>query len=187
MRDLVLTYLTSRSVELPAEIDGEALRFHPACPWREEDGTLAHVPALLAAFRDICTDEIVGVHRTRLSERGEKIGRRMLGRAAGAAIKLDADAHVTTGLVVGEGIETCLSARQIGLRPVWALGNSGAIERFPVLAGIEALTILAEKDRASDKAVGQCAERWHAAGREVIIIHPLVGSDLNDAIRGQND
>ena len=62
---------------------------------------------------------------------GEKLDRRMLGVAAGAAIKLDADDAVTHGLAIGEGIETCLTARQLGLRPVWALGSAGAIAPSP--------------------------------------------------------
>jgi putative DNA primase/helicase len=66
----------------------------------------------------------------------------MLGAAGGTAVKLDPDPCVTLGLVVGEGVETCLSARQLGLKPVWALGSVGAIRAVPVLSGIEALTIL---------------------------------------------
>ena len=38
----------------------------------------------------------------------------------------------TGNLVVGEGIETCLAARQMGMKPVWALGSVGAIGRLPV-------------------------------------------------------
>ena len=34
--------------------------------------------------------------------------------------------------VVGEGVETTLSARQLGLRPAWAMGGLGAIGRLPV-------------------------------------------------------
>jgi hypothetical protein len=139
---------------------------------------------MMAAMRAISGDEIVGVHRTRLTPDGRKIDRRMLGSSAGAAIKLDADAHVTMGLMIGEGIETCLAGRQLGLRPTWALGSAGAIKAFPVLAGIEALTILAENDDANDKAVAACRERWLAAGCEVIIGKPRAGKDVNDAIRG---
>src|SRR3954453_2474967 len=42
-----------------------------------------------------------------------------------SAIKLDPDEDVTSGLVIGEGLETTLSARQVGLRPAWALGSAG--------------------------------------------------------------
>jgi putative DNA primase/helicase len=82
---------------------------------------------------------------------------------------------VTHGLHICEGVETGLAARQLGLRPTWALGSTGNIERFPVLAGVECLTLLAEHDQASEKAVQTCGERWHAACREVLINQPLRG------------
>ena len=72
---------------------------------------------MVAAMRSIEGDTITAVHRTRLSPTGEKLGRRMLGIAAGAAVKIDADDTVTMGLAIGEGIETVLAARQLGFRP----------------------------------------------------------------------
>jgi hypothetical protein len=58
----------------------------------------------------------------------------------------------------------------------------GAIESFPVLQGIEAITILGEtRDGArNDRATRACAARWMAAGQEAFAIAPLVGDDLND-------
>ena len=113
---------------------------------------------MVAAMRSIETDEIVAIQRTRLSPVGQKIDRRMLGPAAGAAIKLDADDAVTHGLAIGEGLETAMTARQLGLRPVWALGSAGAIAAFSPLAGIQSLTILAENDDANAKATNTCAD-----------------------------
>jgi hypothetical protein len=137
---------------------------------------------MVAAMRDIWTNEIVGVQRTRLSLIGEKLGRRVLGFAGGAAVKLDGDADVLGGLYIGEGVETCLTARCFNLRPTWALGSKDQIAKFPVLSGVETLTILAERD--AEAKVMECAERWHAAGREVLINRPIGGKDLNDALRG---
>jgi hypothetical protein len=124
---------------------------------------------MIAAMRSITTDELTGIHRTALTLDGVKVGRKMLGIAAGSAIKLDADDAVTHGLIIGEGIETCQAARQLGLRPTWALGSVGGIASFPVLAGIECLTILAERspdgtpNAASERAVAECGEH---RGRE---------------------
>ena len=56
-----------------------------------------------------------------------------MGPVGGAAIKLDADEDVLGGLHIGEGIETCMAARMLGLRPAWALGSAGEIAKFPVL------------------------------------------------------
>ena len=88
-------------------------------------------------MRSVATDEITATHRTRLSPAGVKLGRRMLGIAAGSAIKLDAEDALTHGLTIGEGIETVLAARQLGFRPAWAMGSVGGIASFPLLPGIE--------------------------------------------------
>jgi hypothetical protein len=179
-KTLVETYLGSRGLVLPSEIAGSVLRFHDCCPWQRE-----RVPAMVAAFRSIATDELVAVHRTALSADGEKMGRKMLGPVAGAAIKLDADEAVTTGLHLGEGVETCLAARQLGFKPTWALGSAGAIAAFPALSGIESLSILAESDDggANARAIEHCGNRWVDAGREVIVIEPRCAGDVNDALR----
>ena len=179
---LVECYLVSRGLSLPDGAD--VLRYHPRCPWRDEaENRTIYVPAMVALMRSVTTDEPQGIHRTRLTPEGVKVDRRMLGIAAETAVKLDADDEVTAGLAIGEGIETVLAARQLGFQPAWALASAGAITVFPVLGGVEALTLLAENDPASDRAISQCAARWHAAGREVTVVTPNFGSDLNDAIR----
>jgi hypothetical protein len=139
---------------------------------------------MLAALRCIHSDTITGVHRTRLTPDGRKVDRRMLGIASGSAIKIDPDEAVTVGLVVAEGIETALAARQIGFRPVWALGSVSAIRALPILNGVDALTILGETGTASAEAIQVCGARWSQAGREVVVVEPLVGDDINDAILG---
>lgn len=157
----VSDYLRFRGLDLPDEIAGEAIRFHPRCPW----GT-NFVPAMVAAFRNVETGEITGIHRTALTTDGQKIGRKMLGIAAGAAIMLDPCEAVSLGLAIGEGVETSLSARQLGIRPVWALGSVDAIRTFPVLPGVEGLTVLGETgdSGASASACRDVGTRWHRAG-----------------------
>jgi hypothetical protein len=63
------------------------------------------------------------------------------------------------------------------------LAPAVAVAAFLVLDGIEALTLLAERDEASARAVEACAARWHAADREVRINEPVGCKDLNDALR----
>ena len=108
----------------------------------------------------------------------------MLGPAKGTAVKLDADENVLFGLSVTEGVETALAARQLKFQPVWALGSTGAISTFPVLSVIDVLTLHEEADEndASARAVETCADRWFAAGKEVLIARPRIGKDANDAI-----
>ena len=168
---LVERYLTGRSLELGDDVAGEVLRWHPG------------IGAMLALFRNIQTDKPQAISRTFLDREGHKIERKFLGPVGGAAIKLDPDENVLEGLHIGEGVETCVAARQLGLRPTWALGSAGAVASFPVLSGIECLTLLAEHDEASALAVEACAARWHGAGREVLINRSGRGKDLADVLK----
>ena len=182
---IVETYLNSRKLDLPDEIAGEVIRFHPCCKFGDE-----RFAAMIALVRNIATDAAQAIHRTALAPGGKKIERdgktlRMsLGSITGGAIKLDPDETVEQGLSIGEGIESSLSGRQKGLRPVWSAVNTGGIENFPVLPGIEGLHLFAENDEngASRKAVAICGRRWHDAGCDVRIVTPENGKDLNDEL-----
>lgn len=177
------TYLRSRGLNDLAGLD-DVLRFHRGL---KLDGR--RVAGMVALLRGIKDNSACGIHRTFLHDdgcpildaNGDKI-RRMLGRAKGAAIKLDAHEDVTLGLHIGEGIETCLAARQLGYRPTWALGSAKAIETFPVLAGIDAITVFAENDQASNTAAEAVCERYELSGCEAWVVEPPQG-DLNDFIR----
>lgn len=177
---VVADYLASRVLTLPDDIAGDVIRFHPAFKFDGEP-----MGDMGALFRDIRTNEPCGIHRTFLDRAGRKLDRKMLGPARDAAIKLDTDENVTLGLHVGEGIETCLAARLAGFRPVWALGSANAIATFPVLAGIEAITVLGEVNDggANHRAAQACAARWIVARREAFMVAPQVGGDLNDVWR----
>ena len=177
---LVTAYLSSRGLTLPDDVARHVVRFHPALKY---DGVV--VGGMVALFRDVYTNTPCGLHRTFFDGQGRKLDRRMLGRAKQAAIKVDHDENVTSGLTIGEGFETCLAARLAGFRPVWALGSAGGIANFPVVPGIEAITILGEVDDAgaNHRASKACAERWIEAGQEAFVVTPLVGSDLNDVWR----
>ncbi|MCJ2087125.1 toprim domain-containing protein [Methylobacterium sp. E-005] len=111
----------------------------------------------------------------------------MFGVAAGTAIMFDRIEGGGGFLVVGEGIETTLTARQhLGLAPAWALGSSGAIASLPVLADVRTLVVLAENDAngASARAAEHVAARWLDAGRAVEVVWPPEGvKDLNDTVR----
>jgi putative DNA primase/helicase len=168
---VVERYLTGRGLELGEDVAGDVLRWHP------------RIGAMLALLRNVLTGEPQASSRTFLDREGKKLGRKFLGPALGAAVMLDPFDFVTTGLHVGEGVETCMAARQFNLRPVWALGSAAAVAAFPILGGVECLTLLKEADDASAQACAACAARWHAAGREVFINWPTIGKDLNDAIR----
>jgi hypothetical protein len=174
----------TRRLTLPPHVSPRVLRFHPRVWFSDKVnfGPAWH-PCLVALYRGLVTDEPRAVMRTALTADGRKIGRAALGSVGGAAIKITDDSDVTIALTVGEGVETTLAGMMKGFAPAWALGSSGAIAKFPVLAGIEALTVLAETGDggASARAVRECAARWLAAGREIFTVTSTIGGDLNDA------
>ncbi|WP_446686871.1 DUF7146 domain-containing protein [Pseudochelatococcus lubricantis] len=181
---LAASYLRSRAVVLDDDdLAHGALRFHPSV---FTSGGDRH-PAMIALYRDIFTDAPAAIQKTYLSPLAEKIDREMFGPVKGAAIKLDPDAEVTGGITVAEGCETALSGRVLGHRPAWALGSAGMLGAFPVLhEAIEAITILGETDDngANAKACDELADRWLAAGREVVEEVPNIRGDMNDVLKG---
>ena len=165
-----------RALDLPADLCGSTLRWHPG------------LNAILVLFRSIATGEPQAVLRIVLDRDAHLIKPRMFtGPAGGAAAMLDGFAEVTAGLHVGEGVETCMAARQYDLRPCWALGSTVAIAKFTPLAGVEVLTILVENDGGkSERACTACAGLWRAAGRQVIRNIPRPGcKDLNDVLMSE--
>ncbi len=178
---LVELYLQSRGLTLP---DDAPLRFHPSA-WRNRAGG-SQGPAMVALMTSPAGNQPVGVHVTYLRPDGtaKADGDRvkiMLG--AQGVVRLVPDEDVTEGLGLAEGIETALATMQrAGWRPVWAATSAGAIARFPVLDGIEALTVFADRDTAGLEAARACCTRWAGAGREARILTPPVG-DWDDALR----
>lgn len=79
------------------------------------------------------------------------------------------------GLVLCEGVETGVAINHAQMRPIWACGGAGTLATFPVLGGIEALTICADADKPGQRAAETLAERWRAAGRDVNIVPPPAG------------
>ncbi len=174
---LVQTYLAARGLMLPEDAP---LRFHPVCPRGAE-----RWPAMLALMTDPATGEACGLHRTFLARDGSgkapgEPKKAMLGNAG--VVRLVPDVEVTTGLGLAEGVETTLAVMQRGgWRPVWAATSAGAIRRFPVLAGIEALTVFADADGPGMDAARECCRRWAEACSEARILVPPAG-DWNDAL-----
>jgi putative DNA primase/helicase len=140
-----------------------------------ELGDLSHalrwhqgINAVIAKMTDAVTNKATGIHRTFLDERGIKIDRKMLGKQG--TIRLSPDDEVTMGLGIVEGVEDGLSVLQNGWRPVWVATSAGAISRFPVLNGIECLTVFADSDAAGMNTAQSCVDRWIDAGREAEIL-----------------
>ncbi|TDH59808.1 hypothetical protein E2C06_25535 [Dankookia rubra] len=180
---LVEAYLGSRGLALPADAP---LRFHP-CAWRNRVGGPPG-PAMMALMTSPETGSPCGVHVTYLQPDGQgkspsARAKVMLGTAG--VICLTPGAEVTLGLGLAEGIETALATVQrTGWRPVWAAASAGGIRRFPVLPGIECLTVFADADEAGMEAARACCRRWTVAGREARVLAPPTG-DWDDALLPQ--
>jgi hypothetical protein len=172
---------------LPPDVD-DVLRFHPRVPFGPD-----YFPSMLALVRNVVTDQPQAVIRTAISTCAEKLDRKALGPTRDGAVKLWANDCVEQGLVIGEGVETVLGAAAMNyrgtlLQPAWSLIDAGHVEHFPVLSGIESLTILVDHDEpdkngrhAGQHAAQQCAKRWLAVGREVEVLIPTAtGADFND-------
>jgi hypothetical protein len=177
-------YFAKRSIDLMLLPDFGGMRWHPQCPW--EGGPIG---CIVSRFTDAVTGEPRGIHRRPIDGQKPKT----LGPMRGCVIRLWRDEDVTTGLVIGEGVESTLSAalhilhRGTRLQPAWAAGCAVNLTNFPVLPGIETLTILVDNDASGtgQDAAAACARRWRTAGREVRRLVPnIVGQDFNDIIRG---
>jgi hypothetical protein len=147
-----------RKLDIAALSLGHALRWH------------LHIQALVALMTDPASNEPVGIHRTFLESDGTKRERKMLGRQG--VIRLSPDDTVTMGLGLTEGVEDGLAVLISGWTPVWVSTSAGAIERFPVLSGVEALTLFADADAVGLKAAEACRDRWRVAGCEAAIALP---------------
>ncbi len=182
-------YLHSRGVALPADAP---IFYHPACPNKK-----MRLPAMVCPITNIDTQEVIGLHRTFIRPDGsgkadipKKDQKKMLGFSKGGVIRLSPQEHVTNGLGITEGIEDGLSILGIGWSPVWVALNSKGIEKIPVIAGVDSLTIFADHDtpkkdgsRPGQDSALKCARRWSQAGREVTIYTPNKrGADWNKTL-----
>lgn len=161
-----------------------ALRFHPACSQRRDDGTIERIPALIALFRDALTDRPVAIHRLYLDPiSGAKIYKAMLGPVRGAAVKLSPLAPGRP-LAVAEGVETALSYMQMHAVPTWAIGSTSLLPFIPTLPDIGELIVAADNDPAGISAADALAARYRAAGKPARIDLPPPGAkDFNDVIK----
>ena len=123
---------------------------------------------IVALMRDPLTGKESGIHRIFLNPDGTKSERKMLGSKG--VICLSPWTEVTHGLGLSEGIEDGLRILAKGWRPFWAAPDAGSIKSFPMIPGIEFITIWADNDAAGLDAAKTCADRWQAGGQEATIL-----------------
>ena len=153
----------------------EAIGWHPQVWFGDKSHPLhgQKLGAIIGVMTDPVTAKPTGaISRTYLDAQGCKIGgAKMLGSPLGA-VRLSDDADVLGGLHIAESIESALGGAALGFIPIWSVGSAPAISSFPVLSGVEALTILTHHDEDSQagRLIQQGVARWREAGREVRVI-----------------
>jgi putative DNA primase/helicase len=162
---------------MPDGVSPRALLYHPRCPFRDEaDNEITH-HALIGIYRDVLTDKVMAVSRRPLTRDGQSLGKPIsLGPAKGCAL--------------AEGVTSALAAAMFGMVPIWATGGTGNMAKFPVLAGIDSLTLVTDHDAsgAGQAAANECFDRWKEAGKEVwTVISDTPGTDLGDVVLGRED
>lgn len=179
-RTLVEIYLGNRGIE--AVHDGGALRFHPRCYYRPDDGSPIETwPAMIAAVTDLA-GRITGAHRTWLAPDGSgkapvDTPRRAMGSLLGHAVRFGTADDV---LAAGEGIETMLSLRcALPAMPMAAALSANHLAALLLPPTLRRLYIARDPDAAGDAAVAALTQCARAAGIEALVLSPRTG-DFNE-------
>ncbi len=175
-------YLASRALPLP---DGAALRFLPDA--RHPSGARASCMIALAVD---ATGQGRAIHRTYLAPGGTGKAaldppRATLGPIGGAVVRL-CQWRAGLPLVIGEGIETALSAGVLLGAPAWAALSAGNMARVPLPAACMDVMIAADHDPPGQRAAWAAADALAAPGRRVRVMTPdTPNTDFNDVLRAR--
>jgi hypothetical protein len=177
---LVATYLASRGLHLPAP---PTLRFHAGL--MHPSGGIW--PAMVALVTRGSDGTPLAIHRTFVAHDGAKKApvepsKMMLGPCRGGAVRLADPGNV---LMIGEGIETCLTAMLATGQPAWAALSTSGLRALDLPEGVRNMIVLADGDDPGEAAARDCAWRWTREGRRVRIARPPRGMDFNDMLLGR--
>lgn len=177
---LVETYLRHRCIDDLRDVG--ALRYHPRCYHRPDDGGPTQTwGAMIASVTDL-GGLITGAHRTWLDPSGLgkapiETQRKAMGSLLGNAVRFGPHRDV---MAAGEGIETMLSLRmalpRLSLMAALSAAHLSAI-LFPDT--LRRLYIARDIDHAGDGAMATLTARATAAGIETIPLSPRLG-DFNE-------
>lgn len=175
---LVETYLRSRGISIAPP---PAIRFHERL-WHAPSGRAW--PGMVALITNALTGEPIGAHRTFLAEDGcgkapIEPSRMMIGTVSGGVVRL---ADMTEDLLIGEGIETCLSVQQACELSAWAALSASGLKAVNLPPGITRLTILADGDPVGEAAAKVAAQRLRLTVRTVRVVRAPMGRDFNDIL-----
>jgi putative DNA primase/helicase len=179
-------YLKKRGLLLPDDIDDSVLRFHPACPFGERS---LHV-CLLALIRDIHSNHPCAIQRTALTPTGEKLLEKHWAARPARQSNYALMKTSRSGLPSAKASRQYLVPFNLGLFQHGHSLTPPIFGAFPVLSGIDCLTILVDHDENStgQKAAIETSKRWTGAGREVLRAVPDIrGADFNDVIQSVSE
>jgi putative DNA primase/helicase len=176
-KSLVQSYLARRgiTVSIPASLRAHFELRHPSgSRW----------PAMVALVTRAVDGEPIAIHRTFLAQDGMskapvEPAKLMLGPCAGAVVRLGGQGQT---LLIGEGIETSLSAMQATGHRTWAALSTSGLRGLALPNDERDIIILADADKAGDAAAKDTARRWVREGRRVRIASPPRGMDFNDML-----
>jgi hypothetical protein len=134
-------YLRSRGLSLPIPL---SIRFHAGL--KHPSGAVW--PAMVSLVMHGLDGNPIGIHRTFLARHGFGKGpvepaKMMLGPCRGGAVRLGPAGN---GLMVGEGIETCLSAMQASSRPAWSALSTSGLRALGLPREVRDVIVLANGD-----------------------------------------
>ncbi|SDR63399.1 Toprim domain-containing protein [Rhizobiales bacterium GAS113] len=183
-RTLVETYLCNRGIE--AVHDGDALRYHPRCYYRPDDGSPAQRrPAMIAAVTDL-GGKITGAHRTWLAPDGfgkapVDTPRRAMGHLLGHGVRFGVANDV---MAAGEGIETMLSLRRVMPKlPAVAALSANHLSALALPPTLRRLYVARDDDADGQRAAERLCDRARAVGVEAHELVPMrddFNADLRD-------
>ena len=162
-----------------------ALRFHPRCYYRADDGASRKTwPAPLAAVTDNY-GTVTGVQRTWLARAGAgkapvATPRRAMGQILGNGVRFGTARDV---LAAGEGIETMLSLRCVLPRlPMVAALSANHLAALVLPSGLRRLYIARDNDHAGRRSADALSARAEASGIEALTLTPTA-EDFNADLR----
>jgi putative DNA primase/helicase len=184
-------YLANRRIELDSW--PPSLRFHPRCP-RPKDGGIfvSPLPAMVALVERV-EHGPVAVHCSYLQPDGsgkaelpKNKQRASFGPVKGAAVRFGTP-RSGEWHVVGEGIESTLSAALPCGLSAWAALSEGGVRALILPPSATHIVIAADHDAngVGERAARDAAARWRAEGRRVrVAVPPEAGTDFNDMLTG---
>jgi DNA primase len=165
--------------------DDDRLRWHPHCPWRDEEtGELLRVGAIIAPVVDHVTGHICAIWRIRPVLQGP-VQRRGLGPTKGNAARLAWAPGPR--LIVAEGVEDALAATKLFGLPAWAALSAGNMGALVLPERLSEVLVLADHDANGAGLAGAhaLARRLKAGGRWAGVRWPTSRKDVNDVAMGR--